>query len=274
MAWSRERKRKDNDMMPRRRFLSTAAALAALPLCGGGRGVRAREGGASWSYGGATGPDAWGTLDPAYGACARGVRQSPVDLKAATPAMMATPDIDWPAMPLAIRHTGKALVVEATAYATMGLGVEGERWRLTEIRFHHPSEHTVDGRGFPLEIQFVHENQLGDGLAVAAVFVRSGRANPVLRTVFDAMPRTAGQRVTRPTLITPALLLPPPEARETWRYHGSLTTPPCTEGVRWVVFTQPVEAAPAQIRAFAGLFPMNARPTQPLGRRYLLLDFF
>lgn len=265
--------------MQRRRFLSHAAALAACPLCaaavgGGGRTAHAAEaGGARWSYEGAEGPGAWGSLDPSYAACAAGERQSPVDLGGATPAMMATPDVDWPAMPLVMVNTGHTLLVEATAYATLGLGVEGPRWRLVQFHFHHPSEHTVEGRAFPLEIHFVHKDEQGDlGHAVVGVFVRSGLFNPVLQTIFAAMPREPGLRIGLDTLVTPQLLLP--EERETWRYHGSLTTPPCSESVRWVVYTQPIEAAADQIQAFAGLFPMNARPVQPLGRRYLLLDFF
>lgn len=261
--------------MQRRRFLAHAAALAACPLCAAAAGAaRAAEGaGPAWAYEGARGPAAWGGLAPSYAACGSGERQSPVDLGNATPAMLATPDVDWPAMPLVMANTGHTIVVEATAYATMGLGVDGQDWRLKSFHFHHPSEHTVEGRAFPLEIHFVHEDaQGGRGLAVAGIFVRSGAFNPTLETIFSAMPREPGLRITLDTLVTPALLLP--EERETWRYHGSLTTPPCTEVVRWVVYTQPIEAAAEQIQAFAGLFPMNARPVQPLGRRHLLLDFF
>lgn len=265
-------------MIDRRRFLTRLAAVAACPLCAaavsGGAARAASEGGPAWSYGGPTGPESWGRLEPGWSACATGDRQSPVDLGDATPAMLATPDIAWPTMPLVVANTGHTVQVEATAYATMGLGAEGARWRLRQFHFHHPSEHTVAGRAFPLEIHFVHEDELGGGFAVAGVFVRSGAPSPTLETIFRAMPRQAGERASLPTLITPSLLLPPEEARETWRYQGSLTTPPCTEAVRWVVFTQPVSASPEQIRTFADLFPMNARPVQPLGRRYLLLDFF
>lgn len=260
--------------MERRRFLTQAAAAAALPLLAAASPPAAAQEEASWSYdGGAGGPERWGSLHPAYAACGRGERQSPVDLGEATPAMLATPDIDWPAMPLVMAHRGHTVEVEATAYARMGLGVDGDRWRLTGFHFRHPSEHTVNGRSFPLEIQFVHEDEeAGRGLAIASVLVRSGQFNPVLETIFAAMPREAGMRLALDTLVSPALLLP--AARETWRYHGSLTTPPCTESVRWVVYTQPIEAAPQQIQAFAAQFPMNARPVQPLGRRHLLLDFF
>lgn len=264
-------------MLNRRRFLTRAVAAAACPLCmaavGAARSTRAAET-ATWSYGGTTGPRVWGELDPSWRACSVGERQSPVDLAGATPSMMATPDIDWPAMPLVVANTGQTVAVEATAYATMGLGLEGARYRMTQFHFHHPSEHTVGGRGFPLEIHFVHEDELGGGYAIAAVFVRSGALNPTLETIFRAMPTKAGARVSLPTLIPPLLLLPPDDARETFRYHGSLTIPPCTETVRWLVFADPIEAAPEQIEAFARVFPMNARPVQPLGRRYLLLDFF
>ncbi|WP_051999980.1 carbonic anhydrase [Caenispirillum salinarum] len=264
-------------MMDRRRFLTRAAAAAACPVCAAalapGRPAGAAEAG-GWSYGGATGPTAWGTLDPAWRTCTAGERQSPVDLSGATPSMMATPDIDWPAMPLVIANTGNTIAVEATAYATMGLGLEGARYRMTGFHFHHPSEHTVEGRGFPLEIHFMHEDELGGGFAIAAVFVRSGALNPTLQTIFQAMPAQAGERLSLPTLIPPRRLLPPDDERESFRYQGSLTRPPCTEAVRWLVFTHPIEAAPEQIEAFARLFPMNARPVQPLGRRYLLLDFF
>lgn len=263
--------------MNRRRFLTQAVAAAACPLCAA---IMGRNGGAkaaetdAWSHGGPAGPDRWGTFDPSWRACTDGERQSPVDLSGATPAMMATPDIDWPAMPLVIANTGHTIAVEATAYATLGLGLEGAHFRMTQFHFHHPSEHTVEGRAFPLEIHFVHEDEWGGGFAIAAVFVRSGSLNPTLQTIFSAMPRRAGERLSLPTLITPAHLLPPRDQRETFRYHGSLTMPPCSENVRWLIFSRPIDAAPEQIEIFASLFPMNARPIQPLGRRYLLLDFF
>ena len=138
----------------------------------------------------------------------------------------------------------------------------GTRFELEQFHFHHPSEHTLDGAHYPLEVHFVHHGPTG-ALLVLGVLVTEGAPNPALRVLFDHLPH--GHDATRLS-IDPELLIP--ADRHYLTYDGSLTTPPCTEGVTWIVLATPITASAAQIQAFSALFPHNNRPVMPLhGRR-------
>ena len=140
------------------------------------------------------------------------------------------------------------------------------RYALRQFHFHHRSEHTVDGVPLPLEMHLVHRSGRG-ALAVVGVLFTEGAENAALAPVWARMPPESGAPPTAPTGLDLAALLP--AGRTTWRYRGSLTTPPCTEGVAWVVFAEPLTLSAAQIEAFAALYPNNRRPVQPLGERLL-----
>jgi carbonic anhydrase len=137
------------------------------------------------------------------------------------------------------------------------------RFELEQFHFHHPSEHTLNGSHFPLEIHFVHRNASGS-LLVIAVFVAEGTEHPTLHTLFDSLPRD-GEAIDLST--DPAMLLP--QNQQLVAYEGSLTTPPCSEGVTWLVMTTPIAASGEQIRSLATLFPHNNRPLMPLNGRPL-----
>lgn len=256
--------------MNRRGFLRGLAAVAACPVCAG-LASRAHAAGseAHWDYEGHGGPQHWGQLDRSYAACSSGSQQSPVDLNDPIPAMVGDIDLRWNPVPIDIVNNGHTLQVDTPSGG--GMSFDGRQWRLIQFHFHHPSEHTVDGHTRAMEVHFVHKASEGD-LAVVGVFIEPGAENPVLAPLWSVMPKQAGARVRRPETVAPAGLLPLRPV--TYRYAGSLTTPPCSEVVSWIVFQDWVEASPEQIAAFADLFPMNARPTQPLHRRKLLLDFF
>ena len=145
--------------------------------------------------------------------------------------------------------------------------IAGKRYTLRQFHFHHPSEHTISGDHFPMELHFVHATDAGE-VAVLAVLLAAGPANAAFGKIVEMMPRQPG-RARHGTQIDPAALLP--ETRHFFRYVGSLTTPPCSEPVLWTVFSKPVTISEAQLGAFAGLFPSNARPLQPLNARHLLL---
>lgn len=246
--------------MNRRAFLS---GLAACPVCVK-TALAADE---HWSYrGAADGPEAWGHL-PGSAVCSAGREQSPVDLKGAVPAGVPDVAVRWRAEDAEVVNNGHTIQVNWPGGSSAT--VDGEAHELLQFHFHHPSEHKLDGRSFDLEVHFVHRNAAG-GLAVLGVFFEPGPASPVLETVWNVSPIRAGgsARLNRP--LDPSLLLP--ASPVTYRYAGSLTTPPCSETVSWVVYRSPVTASPAQFAAFAELFPMNARPLQPLNRRKLLLD--
>lgn len=215
-----------------------------------------------WSYAGEAGPEHWASLSPEFSACASGERQSPIDI--AVPADGGLP-------PIALQYGGRTTEVLNNGHAIQ-LNVEdgqtftvgGKTWTLAQIHFHEPSEHTVDGERFPLEAHFVHRDEAG-GLAVIGRLYRAGAADAGLSTILPALPAQAGD--TRPLAIEVSTLAPPPDALVYVRYEGSLTTPPCTEGVAWHVLREVAEASTEQIDALERLTHANARPTQPVNGR-------
>ena len=255
--------------MQRRQFLGHAsAALCLCGVCASVSPVQAEEHAAGhWSYGGEGGPDQWGQLSPEYAACRLGKEQSPVDLRGAIPAALPDPATAWKTIPLKVLNNGHTIQVDGVEGGTLIL--DGISYELLQFHFHHPSEHLIDGKPAAMEIHFVHKSQDGN-LAVLGVMVVEGMPNPVLETIWSVMPTTPGETVTGAGLIDFRPLLPADPT--TYRYAGSLTTPPCSEVVQWVVYRKAITASDVQIRRFATMFPNNARPVQPLGRRKLLLD--
>ncbi len=234
-------------------------AAKAVEVAGGGPAAHVE-----WGYTGSTGPEHWSTLSKDYTICNSGQQESPIDLKDAIPADLGTLAIAW--KPLAIRATNNGHTVQYDAPPGSSFAVGGKRYALAQFHIHHPSEHLLNGRRFPLELHFVHK--LTDGsYGVVGVLVASGAGNPTLKKLIDAIPAAPGATGTGP-MIDPRALLP--VARGFDRYEGSLTTPPCAEAVDWVVLRTPITASVAQINKVAAHFPFNARPIQPLDRRFLL----
>ncbi|MCY4397946.1 MAG: carbonic anhydrase family protein [Gemmatimonadetes bacterium] len=219
-----------------------------------------------WTYDGETGAARWGELDPSFAVCAEGAQQSPVDLAGPAPADAGTLDIQW--------QPGEAHVVDNghTIQVDMGEGssitLEGRRFSLLQFHFHSPSEHAVDGDRFPMEVHFVHQAEEGD-LAVVGVFMDTGESHSAIESIQGAIPGPGEPPATLQELDPRALL--PGEAGY-FRYAGSLTTPPCSEVVSWVVMTEPISVSPAQAGAFAARHAMNARPLQAMNRRFILLQ--
>lgn len=218
--------------------------------------------GPAWTYGGPTGPESWGRLDPTYVSCGSGQQASPIDLTAAISADLGPLDPKWLSMPGRVFDTGHAIQVELSEGSTLSMG--GKSYQLLQFHVHQPSEHLLNGHRYPLEIHFVHSAADGS-LGVVGVFAESGEANPVLQAVLEATGAAAG--AGQPTLDLMAML---PAARDYFRYAGSLTTPPCSETVDWAVLAEPITVSDFQIDAFTRLHPGNTRPLQPLHRRFLL----
>ena len=256
--------------MERRRFLFGAAGAIACPVCAQlvGRPALAAGDGPQWSYEGADGPAAWGELDASYAACGAGTQQSPIDLADAVSADIDPASIRWKSVKLrAIVNKGYTIQVDTPGAGDMVL--DGSPYDLVQFHFHHKSEHTLDGKQFPMEVHFVHQATKGDDLAVVGVFFAEGAENAVLKPIWDALPSRPG-RASSDALVDATKLLP--ASSTAYRYAGSLTTPPCSEVVAWTVFKEPVSASADQIAAFAKLFPNNYRPVQPLNRRFILLS--
>ncbi len=220
--------------------------------------------GPSWGYQPHNGPALWGTLDPTFSKCALGKEQSPIDLTAGGSADPLAIEFDYRQTRIAVENNGHTIQVNPDLGSAIVLN--GVRFDLLQFHFHHGSEHTVDGNQLPLEMHLVHRSD-GGSLAVVGVLFEEGPANDTLAPVWSHLPpEPAASHVVASGLDLASLL---PTTRTMWRYRGSLTTPPCTEGVNWIVLTEPLTMAPDQIAAFGAIYPNNFRPVQPLGERVL-----
>jgi carbonic anhydrase len=241
-------------------LLAVSAALAIGP-------VAAQS--PHWGYEGAEDPTHWGELADEYKECAAGQEQSPIDIVEdhAIPAEFSPVEIHWQAFTPTIVDNGHTIQVN-----TNGQGgyaeVNGVRYTLAQFHFHHQSEHTIDGQHAPLEVHFVHQSEAGD-LLVLGVLMQEGAESAPLSAVEAAWP-ASGSEVPGTETIDPSGMLP--GDHESFRYQGSLTTPPCSQTVTWNVFAEPVEVSSDQVALFAEHYANNARPVQPLNRRFLLVS--
>lgn len=249
--------------MHRRGMLKAFAGLALCPLCASA-GVAA-EHHAHWNYEGETGPARWGSLGAADHVCSTGHQQSPIDITGSINARQPPLRIDWRKRPDTIANNGHTIQLNLADGDMLDVG--GRRYRLTQFHFHHPSEHLVDGKSFAMEAHFVHAAEDGE-LAVVGVFIVAGKPNATFSKIVSTMPQQQGPPVAADPAIDPSRLLP--AQRTYYRYEGSLTTPPCSETVVWLVLTHHTEVAGDDITRFAKLYPMNARPVQNRDRRFIL----
>ncbi len=220
------------------------------------------------------GPAGWGDL-PGDEPCKIGKLQSPIALAisgagAAAPTKEPTLSFDY--RPAKLSMTNNGHTVEVTYQAGSSVSEAGTSYGLTQFHFHAPSEHTLDGKSFPLEIHLVHLDPAGKPALVVGVFAREGAANAALDAAFRGLPSKKGD-TSEPAgaMIDASGILP--AARAHFAYDGSFTTPACTEGVRWRVMREPIEMSTAQIDAFRSLpaFAHTNRPLQPVGARSVLL---
>ena len=219
-----------------------------------------------WTYAGAGGPDEWGQLDPEFSACSAGRNQSPINIAATTGVGAGDVAFNYQRSSLTVINNGHT--IQANVPPGNAVTVDGKAFGLLQFHFHSPSEHAVDGGHFPLEMHLVHRNTEGS-LAVVGVFFEDGAGNAPLEPVWAVMPHTTEDQGVVTDFDLEALL---PASRGMFRYSGSLTTPPCSEGVRWMLMQTPVQASQAQVEAFAGLVGPNNRPLQSTGAREILQE--
>ena len=222
----------------------------------------------AWGYGEENGADVWGQLDPDFILGAEGTMQSPIDLADATSSEL--PGIVYDYSPSAMNLHNNGHTIEAAPVEANGIEIDGMRYELLQFHFHAPSEHTVNGQFFDMEMHLVHRNEEGT-LAVVGVLIEPGDENPAFDPMWAQLPDAAGvtNSVENATVNASDLL---PGERQTYRYDGSLTTPPCSEGVKWNVLTTPIQMSESQIAAFKAIVHDNTRPVQPLYDRVLLSD--
>ena len=219
---------------------------------------------AHWSYEGETGPHAWAKLSPEWAKCGSGSRQSPIDIRDGMKVELDPVVFDY--SPSRFRVIDNGHTVQANINGWNSMRVMGRRFRLVQFHFHSPSEEMVDGRLFDMVAHLVHKDTEGR-LAVVAVLVERGARQPAIQTVLNNLPLERGEEYAASTPIDLNKLLP--QDRRYFTYMGSLTTPPCTEDVLWIVMKQPVQATPDQLNLFARMYPMNARPIQDAGDRVI-----
>lgn len=219
----------------------------------------------AWGYQGDAGPAAWARLSPDFKLCGKGQRQSPVDLRGGLAVDLEPVNFGYIDSRFGVLDSGKTVQARIAPGSHVEIG--GQRFALESLHFNRPSEHRIDGRQFEMSAHLVHRDAQGQLVIVELLFDR-GPANSGVQTVWNNLPLEQGQEVSaRVSLPLQALL---PEDRRYYTYMGSLTTPPCTEGVRWVVMRQPVPLSAEQIELFARIYPMNARPVQQLAGRRIL----
>lgn len=234
----------------------TQAAAAAKP---------AAPAKAAWSYEGPSGPAHWGDLSPDYALAKTGKQQSPIDIAAAAAVQqdLAPLVVAYHDTTLEILNNGHT--VEDDYHDGGTLTVDGHAYELAQFHFHSPSEHTIDGKHAPMEMHLVHKDAAGK-LAVVGVMIQEGEAHPELALLWEHMPTAPGRKeAVEGVKVNASKLLPGNLA--SYRYSGSLTTPPCSESVSWFVLQEPIQASAEQIAAFRKVIHGNNRPTQPLNQR-------
>ena len=228
--------------------------------------VEPAAGGADWGYMGANGAAYWGALDEAYATCTDGAAQSPINIAAYLEEDLPALGLAYQDSPLTVSNNGKSLSVEFASGSSMTS--DGVEYALERINFHTPSEHYLDGAPYPMAVHFAHKSADGQ-MAYIAVMIKLGAHNPVVEGIWQNAPIQAGGiKTVDSVMISAAGLMP--QSGDYYKYDGSLTTPPCTEGVVWHVMKDPIEVSEKQLQAFQALFPVNARPVQPLNDRVVL----
>jgi carbonic anhydrase len=239
------------------RRIVTIVVLAITPIGGASR-VDAQ----SFEYFGERGPLQWGKLEPGWTACSTGTHQSPIDLSPANAARKFDKlPVSYSLTRGHIFNNGHTIEVETEGRNVLTVG--GRSFELVQFHLHTPSEHRVGGRSYEMELHLVHRAE-GNDLAVVGVFLTRGGSSKALASIFEALPSAVGRKHQLKSPFNPADFLP---ARQTYfRYDGSLTTPPCTEGVLWFVLEQPLSVLDEHLARFAKLIPFNARPVQRRGK--------
>ena len=242
------------------------SVLAALFL--GTAAMAAAQNPANWSYEGKNGQLAWSKLDPAWAACSKGHEQSPIDIRGAKLDKTLKPiEFHYMSGPVTLENTGLTIVahVDRGSY----IMVDGVRYDLVSFDFRHPAEEPVKGRYSDMSIHLLHKSADGK-MVIVAVRVVEDRSlgNAILAMLWDHLPKVAHKTETITDLVNPGGLLP--ADRSYWTYTGSLTTPPCTEGVQWFVFEQELGISRTQLRTFSSMFKTDTRePQDPHGRKIL-----
>jgi len=224
------------------------------------------------------GPTKWSTLSKDWAICGEGKAQSPIDIQKTSTSKLPEITAQFPQSELKIVHhehqadainNGHTIQVNYSEGDTLTIG--GEKYALMQYHFHGPSEHTVGGKHTPMEMHMVHQSA-DKKLAVVGIFINEGKqTNNAFEPIWANLPKKKSEETHFPAVKVDVNQFLP-ASRSTYRYDGSLTTPPCSENVKWIVFSQPIELSAAQIGKFTSIIDPNNRPTQPLNGRTVATD--
>ena len=217
-----------------------------------------------WSYEGETGPANWGRINPAWAKCGAGNRQSPIDIRDGMKVDLEQITFDY--HPSSFNVTDNGHTVQVMVGSGNFLTVGNRTYELIQFHFHRPSEERINGKGYEMVVHLVHKD--GEGrIAMLALLLERGKPQPVIQTVWNNLPLEKLDTAAPNETLDPQDLLP--ARRDYYTFMGSMTTPPCNEGVLWLVMKEPLQASPQQMALFSRLYPLNARPTQPSGGRII-----
>lgn len=220
-----------------------------------------------WAYGGTANPTHWGELDSDFAQCEVGRDQSPInidkgDVVAAAPSNLA---FHYQPTPLDVVNNGHTIQVNYQPGSTLDIG--GDTYKLVQFHFHTPSEHNIAGEAAPMEMHLVHQNDAGKLAVVGVMIMADDASNETIANIWRQIPAEGGENKVDDQMVNALNLLPSDTTY--YSYSGSLTTPPCSEGVSWMVLAEPIQLSEQQIEAFASLYPVNARPIQATNGRQI-----
>jgi carbonic anhydrase len=219
-----------------------------------------------WGYGGVENPTQWGSLSKDFALCELGKVQSPINIKDAVIGSPTSIKFDYKPSPLVTLNNGHTIQVNYAKGST--ININGEKYSLIQFHFHTPSEHEINNKASALELHLVHRNTAGK-LAVVGVLLNKGKANDLIEEVWNNIPEVGKTNTVSDHTINAVNLLP--KGRAYYSYAGSLTTPPCSEDVKWHVLVEPMTVSEEQIETFTNMYPVDARPIQPINGRTIEL---
>ncbi|HVN34525.1 MAG TPA: carbonic anhydrase family protein [Casimicrobiaceae bacterium] len=221
----------------------------------------------SWAYAGPNGPTKWAKLDKSFAACA-GPLQSPIDIPDAHARKGDLPPLLFNYKPSPLKIVDNGHMIQVNYASDSWVSIEGKRYELVELQFHKPSEFKISGKGQEMDVQLVHKDKEGK-IAVVAVLLDQSKENALIKTILSNLPQTKDSESAPPNIQINAFGLLP-QNKEYYTFKGSLTAPPCTENVSWYVLKTPASISADQVARFAKVYPMNARPLQPVNDRDIL----
>ena len=222
---------------------------------------------AHWTYEGETGPEHWGNLNPDFAACTNGKEQSPINIETSRvieDKKVTDLVINYKPTEFSLTNNGHTIQGNALTNDNTFI-VDNNEYKLAQFHFHTPSEHQFNGKNFDMELHFVNQNT-NNQFAVLGLMIKEGASNPYLEKAWNVIPPkeiTEDVKLTEPIDLMSLL----PKDKDSFRYNGSLTTPPCSEAVKWIVLDEPIEMSKEQIDKFRNIFPDNHRPVQSLNER-------